>query len=147
MIDLKCRNYKKHLPQKRITSEDMCCLGYDGSWDFWLVFEEWEFRIYIYEWWSYDNIVDWEHEWEDWYSEVDNYFARVDNFLDTDSCKYFTVEFVNNNPEGMAYEIREACDNLEDCYSITCAEWDWPNNKLINFIANHIKNKVYLYYE
>ena len=66
MIDLERDKYIKHLPSHQIMLGDECCLGYDNSYDFWLVFEEWEFRIYTYEWWSYDSIIDWEHENEDW---------------------------------------------------------------------------------
>lgn len=147
MIDLHRGNYKKHFPQKRIKSEDMCCLGYDNSWDFWLVFEEWEFRIYTYEWWSYDGVRDWGYENEDWYEDVNNYFADGDDYLDKDTCEYMSLKFENNNPEWMAYEIWEACDDLEDRYSISDWNDEWPNDKLVNFITDHIKNKVYCYYK
>ena len=147
MIDLVRDSYIKHLPQKCIAPEDECCLGYDNSYDFWLVYEEWEFRIYTYEWWSYDSIVDWEHENEDWRDDMCLYFSGGDGCIDKDSCEYLPVKFENNNPVGMAFEIWEACKTNEDCYSITNADWDWPNDKLINFIKEHLLNKIYCYYK
>lgn len=147
MIDL-TGEYTSHLPRHLILREDECCLGYKDSYDYWLVFEEWEFRVYSYEWWSYDSIVGWGHENEDWYSDCDNYFQWADDFLDRETCVYRTLEFENTNPEWMAREIWEACDDiLEDCYSITCDDWDWPNDKLINFIKEHSMNRVYCYYK
>ena len=147
MIDLQKDKYIKHLPSHQITREDECCLGYDNSWDFWLVFEEWEFRIYTYEWWSYDSIVDWEHEWEDWWRYCDVYFKGCDDVFDIGTCEYLPVKFENTNPEWMACEIWEATEDLEDNYSITSREWDWPNDKLINFIKEHLLNKIYCYYK
>ena len=144
MIDL-AGDYIKHLPQKRIPREDELCLGYCDNYDYWLVFEEWEFRIYDYEWWSNDSIAN--HEWEDWYDEVDNYFAGGDDYLDKNTCEYMSLKFENNNSEWMAYEIWEACDNLEDRFSITDNTDEWPNDKLVNFIKEHSMNRVYCYYK
>lgn len=145
MIDL---NYViKHLPKKCIAREDELCLGYDQSYDFWLVYEEWEFRIYTYEWWSYDSIVDWEHEDETWRDDVCLYFSGADDCFDKDSCEYTPVKFENTNPEWMAFEIWEAVKDIEDSYSATNNDWDWPSDKLINFIVEHFRNKVYCYYK
>lgn len=147
MIDLQKDKCIKHLPKKRISTKDSVCLGYDSNYDFWLVFEDWEFRIYSYEWWSYDSITDWEHEDEDWWEDCCHYFEAVDGCLDLNTCEYLPVKFENTNPEWMACEIWEATEDLEDNYSVTSREWDWPNDKLINFIKEHLLNKIYCYYK
>ena len=147
MIDLQRDKCIKHLPKNQIALGDECCLGFDNSYDFWLVFEEWEFRIYSYEWWSYDSIVDWEHEDQHWWRYCNDFFKWTDGCLDLDSCEYLPVKFENTNPEWMAYEIWEACDDLEDRYSISDWNDEWPNDKLVNFIKEHLMNKIYCYYK
>ena len=146
MIDL-ARDYIKHLPSKPIPREDLLCLGYRDSYDYRLVFEEWEFRVYNYQWRSMDSIIDSHHENEDWRDDCFTYFKWGDGCLDKDTCEYATVKFGNNNPEDMAYEIWSACDDLEDRYSISDGNDEWPNDKLINFIKEHLLNKIYCYYK
>lgn len=146
MIDL-AGDYIKHLPQKCIPREDKLLLGYRDDYDYWLVFEEWEFRVYSYQWWSMDGIIDGGHEDEDWRDDCDTYFKWGDGCLDIYTCEYATVKFENNNPEDMAYEIWTPCEDLESRYSISDGNDEWPNDKLVDFIANHLKNKVYCYYK
>lgn len=145
MIDLS-GDYIKHLPKQQIMLGDECCLGYDNCRDYRLVFEEWEFRIYNYEYWSYDSIVDWEHEEEDWWGDCNDYFKGGDWCLDLNSCEYMSLKFENNNPVWMAYEIWEACDALENRYLISDWNDEWPNDKLVNFIKEHLMG-VYCYYK
>lgn len=145
MIDLS-GDYIRHLPEKLISREDSLCLGYCDNWDYWLVFEEWELRIYNYEWWSYDTCRG-EHWDEDWWACTDCYFEWTDGCLDKITCEYMSLKFENTNPEWMAYEIWEACDNLEDRYSISDWNDEWPNDKLVNFIKEHSMNRAYCYYK
>lgn len=147
-------NEIKHLPTKRILVGDRMYLGYVDSYDCWLVVEEWEFRIYNYEYWSRDSIQDWEHEDETWWSECDTYFAGPDGCFDTDTCEYVVAEFDSDKPEVMAEELLARCDlDLEDV-SYRISDNNEPSVELINFIKSGLEkigrydgSLVYQYYK
>lgn len=148
----------KHLPDKTIPREDYISLGYVDWYDVLLVIEEWEFRIYNYEYWGYDAIEDWEHGDEDWYAHIDDYFPWMWDFLDKDTCEYKVAEFESNNPFDMAHEILMACEErLDDMggriYDMS-NEITRPSSELILFMERWLKevakyngSLVYQYYK
>lgn len=159
MIDLtKTLDYIKHIPEKHISSDDMLCLWYRDNYDCLLVVEEWEFRIYSYEYWSEENIME-NHEDEDWWENIWKYFGDDSAYLDLDTIEYLPIKFENMwNPIDMASELLVSCEIAIDelVYSLT----DWgddeliPSKKFIDFIKHWLdkiaeyKNwKVYLYYK
>lgn len=145
-------NVVKHLPNKPIKREDFYILGYTDNYDVYLVIEEWEFRIYNYEYWSYENIHE-NHEDEDWRDGVGEYFEGMEDYMDTDTCEYSVAEFENKTPIEMAIELANRCEeDLEDCYN--ARDWASVSTRLINFItawltkiAQYKWQRVYGYYK
>lgn len=133
-------NVVKHLPEKPIKRENLFALGYVESYDVWLAIEDWEFRIYNYEWWSYDSIVGWEHEDEDWWCDCCQYFLDTCDCMDKSTCEYSVAEFTNRCPEDMAQELLNICiDQLEDV-GIHMEDDGWvPSKALIDFIRDWMK--------
>ena len=152
-IDLN-ENVVRHLPKNRIPLQDRIYLGYVDGYDHWLVVEEWEFRIYDYEYWSWDSIEDGDHEEETWWAESCDYFADADGCMDTDSCQYTAPKFEWKDAVEMANEIYTACDDcLED---ISYSVYDWVNvsQQLVDFISRGLlkvkeyqDSLVYCYYK
>lgn len=143
----------KHLPKLKIPAENMLYLGYSDNYDVRLVVEEWEFRVYNYEYWSWDSITDGEHEDEDWWANIENYFGNGWDCFDKDTCEYVPIKFETDIPLDMASEIILACDNLEEVGHRVSEEW-LPTDDLITFLkAGLIKiwmynnTLVYCYYK
>lgn len=145
---------KKHLPNKRIPKLDIYCLGYVDNYDVWLVIEEWEFRIYNYEYWSWESISDAWHEDEDWRCGCDKYFEWVWDYMDMATVEYSVAEFTNKDCVDIARELATICEEeLEDSRSLV--DWAWnPTEGLIDFIRNWLKkiaeykwNLYYTYYK
>lgn len=152
MVDL---NYNpiRHLPKEHIPKENIFWLGFWDGYEFLLVIEEWEFRIYNYEYWSDESIYD-SHQDEDWWTSIQNYFWVWDDCLDTDTCEYSVAKFENDTPIAMAGELLAVCrEKLDDLNWALDDNW-WPSTGLIGFIARGIvenmtygKQKVYTYYK
>ena len=142
----------KHLPNKRISQQNLMYLGYSDNYDIVLAVEEWEFRIYNYEFWSEDSIYS-DHEDEDWRTNVNHYFWTGSDCFDMDTCEYVVAKFENDNPLDMASELILACDVLEDVSHRISDEWV-PTDELIQFmkhwlmeIAKYNGALVYGYYK
>lgn len=139
----------KHLPKKRIAREDRMYLGYADNYDVVLAIEDWEIRIYNYEYWSDDAITDWEHEDEDWREPIDDYFGWVEWNLDVETCEYLVADFESNDPNDMAKELLYACtDELEDrswtIYDLDDNNDAIPSQKLVDFLRRClVKTKEY----
>lgn len=142
-----------HIPDKMIKEEDYLYLGYIDNRDVLLAVEDWEFRIYQYEYWSWDSIVDGDHENEDWWCNNDSLFARADGCMDSATCCYSVPKFESDRPIEMAIELAHRCsEDLED--DGNCRDWNGVAVKLINFltswvekIKNYNRSKVYAYYK
>ena len=142
-----------HIPEKMIKEEDYMYLGYVDNRDALLVVEEWEFRIYQYEYWSWDSIVDGNHEDEDWWCNNDSLFCRADGCMDWATCCYSVPKFESDRPADMALELANRCsEDLED--DGNCRDWVFVAEKLIKFLTSWIekikdydRSKVYAYYK
>lgn len=135
----------KHIPDKPIS--DYIYLGYTvDSYDVYLVWEENEFRIYNYEYWSYDSIIDWEHENEDWYENISRYFVSAcGDYLDLGSLEYIVPKFEGKDAIDIASEIVNVWEEELDVN--TCMEYWAPIDRLVNFIDTHLNGLVYAYYK
>ena len=146
-------NTIKHLPEKRIDIRNRIYLGFADSYDVWLVIEEWQFRIYSYEYRDYDTI-DNNHADEDWRAECWHYIADAEGCMDMDTCEYSVPEFEWNTAEEIARELLLACRG-----SLELAGWlsngaAQPTYRLIDFIEmwmsyveNYKNSIVYCYYK
>ena len=143
-----------HIPKKTI--KDLIYLWYCDWYEAWLCVEDWEFRIYNYEWWGHDRLRDWWYEDETWRAWADNYFDCADECLDVDTIRYSIPMFSSNEPKEMAKQLLEACKaDLEDVAAhLETINGSWPWQALIDFIANWLKKiaeyenrLVYCYYK
>ena len=126
---------KRHLPSKKIPYEDIMYLGYTDWYDVVLVVEEWEFRIYNYEWWSWDSIVDGEHEDDERVADVQNYFGSGSDCFDKDSCSYCIPDFTDGSDINlMAQELYDACSTDLDETTYRLGNGGEPSNELKTFI-------------
>lgn len=153
MIDLD-EGAIKHLPEKRISREDSFWLGYADNFDYWLVVEEWEFRVYNYEWRAEESIMI-NHEWEDWWAYCSDYIQSVADCLDKDTMEYTVPKFETNDAEDMAIDLVRACEERFEDVSYNLKNGDWtPSELFIKFIRHWLekinsynKDKVYCYYK
>ena len=128
-------------------------MGFWDGYEFLLVIEEWEFRIYNYEYWSDESIYD-NHQDEDWWTSIQNYFWVWDDCFDVDTCEYSVAKFENDTAIAMANEFLTACrEKLDDVNWRFDNNW-CPSTDLIGFMARGImenmvygKQKVYTYYK
>lgn len=142
-----------HIPKKTI--KDLIYLWFCDWYEAWLCVEDWEFRIYNYEWWCHDSLRDWWYEDETWWAWADNYFDCADECLDVDTIRYSIPMFSSNEPKEMAKELLEACKaDLEDTATHLEAVGGWPWQALIDFmakwlekIAKYENRLVYCYYK
>lgn len=133
MLDL-FNNAKHHIPREKIPKENCMFLGYADCRDFVLAIEEWEFRIYSYEYWSWDSITDGEHENEDWWANIETYFWEWDGCFDMATCEYVVPNFQSHNILDMASDLYLSCeDRLEDISYIIDDEWI-PSDALLKFL-------------
>ena len=147
-------NKTNHLPQKIIPTENFFYLGYTDNYDVRLVIEEWEFRLYDYEWWSWESINE-NHYDEWWWVDIGEYFQGCWDCMDRDTCEYSVVHFDTNNPEEMALELANVCDEeLEDTSYVREEDNIRVRQNLVDFIRKGMekveayKNSfVYYYYK
>jgi hypothetical protein len=142
-----------HIPKKTI--EDLIYLWFVDWYEVWLCVEDWEFRIYNYEYWDYNSIVDNWHQDETWRDYADNYFDCACDCLDVDTIRYSIPMFSSNEPKEMAKQLLETCKaDLEDTATHLEATSGWPWQALIDFIAKWLEKiaeyenrLVYCYYK
>lgn len=146
-------NEVRHLPQKIIPAEDSFYLGYVENNDVRLVIEEGEFRVYNYEWWSWESINE-NHYDEWWWVDIGEYFGGGCDCMDRDTCQYSVVEFDSKDAVDMAIELANVCtEELEDT-SYVREDNERVRQNLVDFIrrwmwmVDSYKNSfVYYYYK
>lgn len=132
MIDL-LWNDIAHIPEHMI--RDRTRIGNDGFTQFVLVFEDWEFRVYNYEYSEYYNLSEDERNR---YEDCANYFYNFDYCLDVWSLAYTRLDM-------------ESRDDLIDYVREYLA--DWPRDaeeRITKFFRDNIEKlgaKVYQYYK
>lgn len=142
------------LPEKAIPRGDYIYLGYVDGYDALLCVEEWEFRVYNYEFWGEEDILD-NHEDEDWRACRGDYFEWATDCLDKDTLQYTTIMFDNTKDTySMACELLKACESaLEDLSRSIFDEWETriPSATLLSFLEGWKqklnKCKAYFYYK
>lgn len=132
MIDL-IWNDIAHIPEHMI--RDRARIGNDGFTQFVLVFEDWEFRVYNYEFCEYTN----EDNWED----CSHYFYNFDFYLDTTTLAYTRLDIEWDREKTRNELIEYVREYLAD----------WPRDaeeRITNFFRDNIEKlgaKVYQYYK
>ena len=137
MIDL-LWNDIAHIPEHMI--RDRTRIGNDGFTQFVLVFEDWEFRVYNYE---YSEYYDLPEDERSHYEDCANYFYNFDFCLDVWSLAYTRLD--------IEWERGRTRDELIDYVREYLA--DWPRDveeRITNFFRDNIGKlgaKVYQYYK
>lgn len=131
----------RHAPENFVESQNRWFLwdmvnGYQAV----LVFEDWELRIYTYDWDSSDDEP--EEEQRRWCWDI---FERFTGYYDENSLGYVKVEACGSTEE-IADEIYKSCEKqLISLYRIS-------EDITEDFIKKHIdkikkENKIYTYYK
>jgi len=140
----------KHAPEKPL---DYVYLWNRGdTFCFYLTVEDFEFRIYSYEYRDEESLMeDWNLD-ADWVYPIDNFFNNGGGYLDIDSLWYVKAEFSSEDAVEMARELLEACCDQLDYKSYRIFDYDSiPSELLVDFIRRWIAKtkygKVYAYYK
>lgn len=143
-----------HIPEKQIKAWDYWYLWFWNDKEYVLTIEDWEFRVYQYEYWGEDTIEDYLDE--DWRAYSHDYFEDYGGCMAKDSCKYQTI-FINKktdtNIEIASYIIeaydRLCCDDMNDSLVEDRATKS-PSESFIDFIRNKLSKigeRAYCYYK
>lgn len=139
----------KHVPKKPL---DYVYLWERESFSYYLTVEDFEFRIYSYEYRNEESLMeDWNLD-AAWVYPVDNFFNDAGGYLDIDTLWYVKVGFSGRDVVEMARELLEACCNQLDYQSYRIYDSDnIPSERLVDFIRRWITKirdkKVYAYYK
>lgn len=137
----------KHVPKKP--------LDYIYLWDeydnicFYLTVEDFEFRVYSYEYRSEESLMeDWNLD-AAWAYPIDNFFNNGSGYLDIDSLWYVKIDFSSKDVVEMARELLDACCDQLDYHSYGIYDYDnIPSERLVDFIRRWVaEKKVYAYYK
>lgn len=135
----------KHVPKELL---DCVYLWERGSLSYYLTVEDFEFRIYSYEYRDEETLMD---DWNldaAWVYPIDNFFNNVGGYLDIDSLWYVKAEFSSKDVVEMARELLEACCDQLDYHSYRIYDYDnIPSEHLVDFIRRWTEKKVYAYYK
>lgn len=143
------------IPGKVITGHDYFYIWMSGDYEYLLVVEDWELRIYSYEYWSEDNIQD-NHSWEDWWSWLHDCFEWMYDCFDKNTMRYLTLNVRWKEAFDIAKEIINWADiNMADDLNWELVENNDRRNKVpssdlirfINRVLSKIGEKTYCYYK
>lgn len=144
-----------HIPEKVISGNDYFYIWMSNDYEYHLVVENWELRIYSYDYWSEDNIQA-DHSWEDWWGYLYTYFQWMFDCFDRNTMRYMALNIEWKAPFDIAKEIINwAYRNMADDLSYYLVE---DNNrtskvpssnflKFINRALSKVGEKVYQYYK
>ena len=143
------------IPSKTIIGHDYFYIWMSGDYEYLLVVENWELRIYSYEYYSEDSIQS-DYSWEDWWSYLHGCFQWMYDCFNRNTMRYSTLnikwkeifdiakEIINWADENMADDLNwELVENNDRRNKI-------PSSSLISFIKralSKIGEKTYCYYK
>ena len=144
-----------HIPEKTISGNDYYYIWMSNDYEYQLVVEDWELRIYSYDYWSEDNIQE-NHRLEDWWDYLHTCFVGMYDCFDKNTIRYSTLNIEWKAPFDIAKEII----NWADSYMADDLNWSLvenndrrnkvPSSDLIRFInraLSKIGEKTYCYYK
>ena len=144
-----------HIPEKTISGNDYFYIWMFNDYEYQLVVEDWELRIYSYDYWSEDSIQD-NHSWEDWWSYLHHCFEWMYDCFDRLTMKYSALNIKWKETFDIAKEIVNWADiNMADDVNRSLVENGdrtdkVPSSELLKFInraLNKIGEKAYCYYK
>lgn len=144
-----------NMPAKVISGNDYFYIWMSNDYEYQLVVEDWELRIYSYDYWSEDTIMS-NHAWEDWWGLLSLCFEWMyDCFVrNTMRCLALNTEW--KEPFDIAKQIINWADNnmADDlsCYLVedNNRENKIPSSNLIKFIKRALEwigLRAYCYYK
>lgn len=145
----------RHIPEKVISGNDYFYLWMSNDYEYQLVVEDWELRIYSYDYWSEDTIQD-NHSWEDWWDYLYNCFEWMYDCFARDTMRFQTLNVEWKETFDIAKEIVNWADrNMTDDVGGSIVENDdrtikLPSSTLLRFIEralSKIGEKTYCYYK
>lgn len=143
------------IPGKVISGNDYFYIWMSNDYEYLLVVENWELRIYSYDYWSEDSIQS-DHSWEDWWSYLYNCFEWMYDCFDKNSMRYSALNIKWKEAFDIAKEIVNWADiNMADDVNCCLVENNdrtdkVPSSDLISFIKgalSKIGEKAYCYYK
>ncbi len=144
-----------HIPEKVISGNDFFYIWMSNDYEYQLVVEDWELRIYSYDYWSEDSIQD-NHNWEDWWGWLHDCFEWMYDCFARNTMSYQTLNIEWKEPFDIAKQIINWADNnMADDLSCYLVEnnnrvYKVPSPNLLNFIKralSKIGEKTYCYYK
>lgn len=143
------------IPKKVISGNDYFYIWMSNDYEYLLVVENWELRIYSYDYWSEDNIQS-DYSWEDWWNYLHGCFVGMYDCFDRRTMRYSALNIKWKEAFDIAKEIVNWADeNMADDLNRSLVENNDRRNKipspdLIRFIEralSKIGEKTYCYYK
>lgn len=154
MIDLFTGLWVHRQPEK-ISGDRYFYLWMSNDYEYHLVIENNELRIYSYDYWSEDTIQN-NHRWEEWWGWLHDCFEWMYDCYTKETMRYMPLNTEWKDATDIAKLIVDWTDtSMKDDVSYSLVENnDWvqkiPSKKFIEFVAGALKiigNKVYQYYK
>lgn len=143
------------IPGKAISGNDYFYIWMSNDYEYHLVVENWELRIYSYDYWSEDNIQS-DHWWEDWWGWLHNCFVGMYDCFDRNTMRYLALNIEWKETFDIAKEIINWADsNMADDLNYELVENNDRRNKIpssefikfINRALSKVGEKAYCYYK
>lgn len=144
-----------HIPEKVISGNDYFYIWMSLDYEYQLVVEDWELRVYSYDYWSEDTIHS-NHSWEDWWSYLHGCFAGMYDCFARSTMRYQVLNIEWKETFDIAKEIINWADNsmADDlsCYLVQDNNRmsKVPSTNFLKFIKRALEkigDKVYCYYK
>lgn len=144
-----------NVPEETISWNDYFYIWMSNDYEYHLVIENWELRIYSYDYWSEDTILS-DHQWEDWWQYLNRYFEWMYDCFAIDTMRYQILNIEWKAPFDIAKEIIDWADSsLADdlsCYLVQDNDRRdrVPSSNLLKFINRALKKigtRTYCYYK
>ncbi len=144
-----------HIPEKVISGNDYFYIWMSNDYEYHLVVEDWELRIYTYDYWSEDTIQD-NHSWEGWWEYLQNCFEWMYDCFARNTMRYQTLNIEWKEPFDIAKEIINWADSsmTEDLSFYLVKDNNRvskvPSSNLLKFLnraLSKIGEKTYCYYK
>ena len=144
-----------HIPTKPISRDNYMYLWMADDYEYHLAIEDNELRIYGYDYWSEDTIMN-NHAWEDWWGLLNLYFEWMYDCFAIDTIRYMTLDIEWKEIS----DIAKLIVSWADTYMTTDVNWylvenddrgsKVPSMGLIKFVKRALEKvgqKVYCYYK
>ena len=143
------------IPEKTISGNDYFYIWMSNDYEYLLVVENWELRIYSYDFWSEETIQD-NHSWEEWWGYLHDCFEGMYDCFARTTMRYSALNIEWKETFDIAKEIVNWADiSMADDVNCCLVENNdrtdkVPSSDLIKFInraLSKIGEKAYCYYK